>query len=73
MHKWEYAVIRREIDFTGYDTMLLGPGYGPSHVWTGPQKIELDKYATEQEQLDQLGEKGWELISVERDQEVGRK
>ena len=72
MPKWEYAVIRRELDFTGFDMMLLNPSYGPSHKWKGPPNVELEKYISEDEQLNQLGEKGWEVISIERDQTSGR-
>ena len=65
MRKWEYKKILREMDFTGVNTMMLGPGYGPVHKW----KDYLDdqdtrKYTDEMSRLEQLGDEGWELVSV---------
>ena len=64
MQKWEYKQISREMDFTGIDSMMLGPGYGPSYVWEDIDVEESERFLPEMRRLRKLGQEGWELTSV---------
>ncbi len=64
MQKWEYKKIWREMDFTGFDTILLSPGFGPMFIWKDLLTDDTNRFAEEIRRLDQLGQEGWELAAV---------
>ena len=64
MQKWEYKKISREMDFTGIDRMMLGPGYGPVYEWQDIDKEDTERLLPEMRRLRKLGQEGWELVSV---------
>ncbi len=65
MQKWEYRIIWREMDFANIDPMMLGPGAGPVFIWKDIlDDKDSSKYLCEMRRLRQLGNEGWELVSV---------
>lgn len=73
MQKWEYMKIWREMDFTGFEPMALGPAHGPVYIWKDIyDEKDTTRYTDEMNRLHILGKQGWELVSVLYE-EVGRK
>ena len=64
MQKWEYKKISRELDLSKVDPMDLGPG-AAYYEWQDLN--DADRFLDEMRRLRQLGNEGWELVSVLRE------
>jgi hypothetical protein len=63
MQKWEYRKIRRQLNLTT-SPLTSKPGTG-MFIWEDVQdENDTNRYMDEMGRLKQLGNEGWELLSV---------
>ena len=64
MQKWEYRKIRRQLKLSTAP-LTLKPETGTMFIWEDIQdENDPNRYIDEMGRLKQLGNEGWELISV---------
>lgn len=67
MQKWEYMKIRRQLNLSTAP-LKSRPNTGIFFIWEDIQdENDTKRYAEEMERLKQLGNEGWELVSVLRE------
>ena len=73
MQKWEYKKIWRQMDLSGIDPISLGTGSGPSYKWkdTFYEDNDPKQFRDEMHRLKDLGQEGWELVSILYEHEGG--
>jgi hypothetical protein len=67
MQQWEYRKIKRELNLSTAP-LKSRPNTGIIFIWEDIQdENDINRYADEMERLKQLGNEGWELVSVLRE------
>ena len=65
MQKWEYKKISRQLNLSTTEPLKLGPASGPVYIWDDiVDEEDTNRYTDEMRRLKQLGNEGWELVSV---------